>query len=60
MYGKGVPAEEIDSLHQEFLNVVRKSGIVGSNLTMIRFRDFMVWMFNTIFIPFKIFTHLNS
>ena len=47
MYGNGVPAEEIESVHQEFVETSRKSQIFGSQLSMLKLRDVMVSSFIT-------------
>ena len=42
MYGSSIPAEEIESLHEEFVTTVKKSEIIGSHLSMGKLKEFMV------------------
>ena len=42
VYRKGVPTEELTSLYEEFIDSVASSSLIGKNLTMSRFRSFMV------------------
>ena len=42
VYRKGVPTEELTSLYEEFIDSVANSSLIGKNLTMSRFRSFMV------------------
>jgi hypothetical protein len=42
VYSNGVNKEEMESLHEEFVNTINQGNIVGSNLTMVKFRNFMV------------------
>ncbi|XP_060575717.1 leucine-rich repeat and WD repeat-containing protein 1-like, partial [Ruditapes philippinarum] len=42
VYSNGVNKEEMESLHEEFVNTINQGNIVGSNLTMVKFRNFMI------------------
>ncbi|KAL4223491.1 hypothetical protein ACF0H5_016962 [Mactra antiquata] len=42
VYSEGVNKEEVKRLHQEFVDTINKAEIVGSSLTLNKFRKFMI------------------
>ena len=44
VYSNGVSTEEMEHLHEEFVNTISHGNVVGSNLTLVKFRNFMVRM----------------
>lgn len=42
VYGRGVSQDEMKNLHDEFVRTINQGNVVGSNLTMPKFRDFMI------------------
>ncbi|KAH3891681.1 leucine-rich repeat and WD repeat-containing protein 1-like [Dreissena polymorpha] len=42
VYSSGVPVSEIESLHKVFVDTVHDGNLVGANLTMTKFKTFMI------------------